>query len=308
MDVLPLMQAVIDLGTNTFNLAVGEILHGRLFLHHTAMRVVLLKKEGLPNGDISEAAWQRASLAVKELMEEARAAGATQVQAVGTSALRNAVQASAWIAEIQHTFGMQLQLVSGTEEARLIWQGVAAAGALEKDALLVDIGGGSVEFVHANQQQIHWLQSIEMGMARLQQAVPWSDPIEPKEVATVRAWLQNRLAQVQQYAQNQSISRLVGAAGAFDTLYSLYSGHVTPAPLAFVPREEVLGLTHQLLALSRSERSALPAMPPLRVDMQLYALLLMEQLLLALPAVEGITTTSWSLREGKLLELAIAGS
>lgn len=307
MDVLPLMQAVIDLGTNTFNLAVGEILHGRLFLHHTAMRVVLLKKEGLPNGDISEAAWQRASLAVKELMEEARAAGATQVQAVGTSALRNAVQASAWIAEIQHTFGMQLQLVSGTEEARLIWQGVAAARALEKDALLVDIGGGSVEFVHANQQQIHWLQSIEMGMARVQQALPWSDPILTHEVIAVRAWLQERLAPVLQHARNQNISRLVGAAGAFDTLYSLHSGDLTPATLAFVPREEVLQWTHRLLTLSRAERTAMPAMPPLRVDMQLYAMLLMEQLLLALPAVEGITTTSWSLREGKLLELAIAG-
>lgn len=302
------MQAVIDLGTNTFNLAVGEILHGRLFLRHTAMRVVLLKKEGLPNGDISEAAWQRASLAVKELMEEAQTAGASQVQAVGTSALRNAVQASLWMAEMKNKFGLAVQLVSGTEEARLIWQGVAAAGALTQDALLVDIGGGSVEFVHANQQQIFWLQSIEMGMARVQQAVPWSDPIEPKEVAAVRAWLQDRLAPVLQHVQNQSISRLVGAAGAFDTLYSLYSGHLTPAPLAFVPREEVLGFTHQLLALSRADRTVLPAMPPLRVDMQVYALLLLEQLLLALPAVEGITTTSWSLREGKLLELAISGS
>jgi exopolyphosphatase/guanosine-5'-triphosphate,3'-diphosphate pyrophosphatase len=300
MDVLPLMLAVVDLGTNTFNLAVGEVLHGRLFLHHTAMRVVLLKKEGLPNGDIAEAAWQRASLAVKELMEEARAAGATRVQAVGTSALRNAAQASLWMAEMQNMFGLRVQLVSGAEEARLIWQGVAAAGALAEDALLVDIGGGSVEWVHGNQQQIHWLQSIEMGMARVQQAVPWSDPIVPKEIAAVRAWLKERLAPVMQYAQSQKISRLVGAAGAFDTLYSLHSGELSPATLAFVPREEVLGLTHRLLALSRAERTALPAMPPLRVDMQLYALLLMEQLLLALPQVPGITTTSWSLREGVL--------
>lgn len=302
MDVLPLMQAVIDLGTNTFNLAVGEILHGRLFLHHTAMRVVLLKKEGLPNGHIAEAAWQRASLALKELMHEATAAGATQVQAVGTSALRNAAQASSWMAEMQNTIGLRIQLVSGVEEARLIWQGVAAAGALVEDALLVDIGGGSVEFVHANQHHIHWLQSIEMGMARAQQAVPWSDPIEQQEIADVRAWLQKRLAPVLQHAQSQKIRRLVGSAGAFDTLYSLHSGHLTPATLGFVPREEVLKWTHELLAMSRVERSALPAMPPLRVDMQVYALLLMEQLLLGLPEVAGITTTSWALREGVLVE------
>ena len=299
--------ASIDLGTNTFNLAVGEILHGHLVLHHTAMRVVLLKKEGLPDGELADAAWLRATLALSELLAEAQAAGASQVEAVGTSALRNATQANAWIAEMHNKFGLRVQLVSGTEEARLIWQGVAAAGALSEDALLVDIGGGSVEFVHANQQQIHWLQSIEMGMARVQKAVPWSDPVLPQEVAAVHAWLQERLTPVLQHAQSQKISRLVGAAGAFDTLYSLHSGHLTPATLAFVPREEVLQCAHQLLALSRSERSALPAMPPLRVDMQLYALLLMEQLLLALPAVEGITTTSWSLREGKLLELAIAG-
>lgn len=302
------MQAVIDLGTNTFNLAVGEILHGRLFLHHTAMRVVLLKKEGLPNGKISEAAWQRASLAVKELIEEARAAGGTQVQAVGTSALRNAVQASAWIAEMQQAFGMQLQLVSGTEEARLIWQGVAAAGALEKDALLVDIGGGSVEFVHANDQQIHWLQSIEMGMARLQAAVPWSDPIHPAEVSAARAWLQTRLEPVRNYAAGIPIGRLVGSAGAFDTLYTLHTGQADPSHLAFVPREAVLHWLNRLIHLPRDQRAALPGMPPLRVDMQVAALLLMEALLELLPQASGITTTSWALREGKLLELANSGS
>jgi exopolyphosphatase/guanosine-5'-triphosphate,3'-diphosphate pyrophosphatase len=280
---------------------VGEILHGRLILHHTALRGVLLKKEGLPNGDIAEAAWQRASEAVKELMEEAQVAGASHVLAVGTSALRNATHSVAWMAEMQHQFDLQVRLVSGAEEARLIWQGVAAAGALTEDALLVDIGGGSVEFVHANQQQIFWLQSIEMGMARVQQAVPWSDPVVPEEIAGVRAWLQDRLAPVQQYAQNLGISRLVGAAGAFDTLYSLHSGHLSPARLAFVPREEIMHWAAQLLAMPRAERAALPAMPPLRVDMQLYALLLMEQLLLLLPHAQGITTTSWALREGLLL-------
>lgn len=295
------MQAVIDLGTNTFNLAVGEILHGRLFLHHTAMRVVLLKREGLPGSELAEAAWLRASKAVEELLTEAKAAGASEVLATGTSALRNAVQANAWIAEMQFKFGLQVQLVSGTEEARLIWRGAAAAGALANDALLVDIGGGSVEFVHANQNHIHWLQSIEMGMARAQQAVPWSDPIQQLEIEAVRLWFLNQLEPVFLYARCQNINRLVGAAGAFDTLYSLHSGDLVLPTLGFVPREEVLRWTYQLLGLSRADRAALPGMPPMRVDMQLYALLLMEQLLLHFRHVPGITTTSWALREGALV-------
>lgn len=295
------MRAVVDLGTNTFNLAVGEMLHGQLFLRHTAMEVVLLKKEALPHGAIAPEAWARASTAVEKMVAAAQKAGASQWEGIGTSALRQAPHAAVWMEEMEQRYALRIRLVTGSEEARLIWQGVAAAGALAEDALLVDIGGGSVEFVHANQHHIHWLQSIEMGMARLQQAVPWSDPIEQQEIADVRAWLQERLAPVLQHAQSQKISRLVGSAGAFDTLYSLHSGHLNPARLGFVPREEVLRWTHELLGMSRAERSALPAMPPLRVDMQVYALLLMEALLLPFPAVEGITTTSWALREGALV-------
>lgn len=297
------MQAVIDLGTNTFNLAVGEVLHGRLFLRHTAMRVVLLKKEGLPHGELAEAAWQRAAKAVEELCAEAQAYGAKNVQAVGTSALRHAPHADLWIAEMKKRIGLTVELASGVEEARLIHQGVAAAGALAEDALLVDIGGGSVEFVHANAQQIHWLQSIEMGMARLQAAVPWSDPIRPAEVAAARAWLQTRLEPVNKYAAGTSISRLVGSAGAFDTLYTLHTGKSEPAQLAFVTSEAVFHWLNRLLELPRAQRASLPGMPPLRVDMQVAALLLMEALLKILPQASGIATTSWALREGKLLEL-----
>lgn len=295
------MRAVIDLGTNTFNLAVGEVLHGRLFLQHTALQVVLLKKEGLADGELAPEAWQRASAAVEVLVAEARRAGATQMLGIGTSALRNTPAAIAWMAEMQQKHGLHMQRISGSEEARFIWQGVAAAGALEQDALLVDIGGGSVEYVHANQREIHWLQSLEMGMARLQADLPWSDPITAAEVAAVRNWLQTRLEPIWVYAQTRLITRLVGSAGAFDTLCSLHTGQREAAQLAFVPREAVFAWVNQLLRLSRNERAALPGMPPLRVDMQVYALLLMEKLLLQLPEVAGITTTSWALREGVLV-------
>lgn len=302
------MQAVIDLGTNTFNLAVGEVLHGRLFLRHTAMQVVLLKKESLPGGEIAPEAMHRAEAALEALVNEAGRAGATQIAAVGTSALRHAPQATHWIARMQQRFGLPIQVVTGTEEARLIWQGVAAAGALAEDALLVDIGGGSVEFVHANAQHIHWLKSIEMGMARLQAAVPWSDPIRPAEVAAARAWLHSQLEPVRAYATSQHILHLVGSAGAFDTLYTLHSRQTEPVQLAFVSREAVVHWLQRLLGMTRDQRAALPGMPPLRVDMQVVALLLMEALLEILPQVKGITTTSWALREGKLLELANSGS
>lgn len=295
------MHAVIDLGTNTFNLAVGEILHGRLILHHRAMRVVLLKKEGLSDGYIAPAAWDRASAALEVLLHEARIHGATNIRLLGTSALRNAPNAATWIRAMEKAHAISVRLISGQEEARGIWQGVAAAGALEEAALLVDIGGGSVEFVHADAQKIHWLQSIEMGMARIQAALPLGDPIDSHTEAAVRAWLLAHLQPVITYAQSQQIHRLVGAAGAFDTLHCLHTGDTGLVRLGYVPREAVLKWAQQLLMLPRNERTALPGMPPLRVDMQVYALLLMEQMLLALPQVQGITTTSWALREGSLL-------
>lgn len=295
------MQAVIDLGTNTFNLAVGEILHGRLFLHHTAWRGVLLKKEGLVHGAIAQSAWQRASLAVKELLSEAREAGATQVFALATSALRDAADAKLWMLDMQRQFNLPIRIIGGVEEAHLIWKGLAASGALHTEALSIDIGGGSVEFVHANDKKIFWLESIDMGMARVQNAIAWSDPITEAEVLAVRSWLHERILPVLEYASNKSINRLVGAAGAFDTLYCLCHNKATPAAWGYVERNEVLKWTNELVNSTRHKRAALPYMPALRVDSQVYAMLLLEALLIAFPSIAGIDTSTYSLREGALL-------
>jgi exopolyphosphatase/guanosine-5'-triphosphate,3'-diphosphate pyrophosphatase len=140
-----LIGAVIDLGTNTFNLAVGQRSAAGLQLLHTQSLPVGLGKGGIQRGIITSEAQMRALDALQQLQQQALAQGATQLVAIGTSALRNASNAGELVAAAQAQLDLPLRIIDGLTEADYIWQGVRHSGALsDRPSLVVDIGGGSV--------------------------------------------------------------------------------------------------------------------------------------------------------------------
>lgn len=147
------MTGIIDLGTNTFNLVVGSVQGNNIHLQHTASVAVGLGKGGIESGIIQPDAFQRGIAAMKQLSAEAQAAGASSIKAVGTSALRNAANALSFVEEVASVTGVTIQIIDGLQEAQLIWEGVRLSGALNStNSLLVDIGGGSVEFIIGNER------------------------------------------------------------------------------------------------------------------------------------------------------------
>lgn len=303
MAVLPLRAAVIDLGTNTFNLAVGQRAATGLELLYTGSLAVGLGRGGIQRGTITTEAMERALAALAQLQAHARQWEAVQLEAIGTSALRNANNAGQLQALVKAQLGLDLQVIDGQQEASLIYRGVQASGALGTPASLVmDIGGGSVEFIHGNATEVRWQTSLEIGMARLDALFPLSDPLTPELLADSETWLRERLRPVIDRIQSQQIRLLTGSAGSFDTLIALQTSGGRPAH----PRWNTLAMADfrhwytVLLGATRAERVALPGMPPLRVDMMVYAMLLIRLLTEAMGAQE-IQCCSWSLREGALV-------
>jgi exopolyphosphatase / guanosine-5'-triphosphate,3'-diphosphate pyrophosphatase len=187
--------ATIDLGTNTFHLLIGEktkqgyqeILKKRIY--------VQLGQDGFKNSCITPDAQLRAleaMISFKKLIDEY---DIKHVYAVATSAIRNATNRAELIARIQEQTGITVNIISGTQEAMLIYAGVKETQAIGSElALIMDIGGGSVEFIVCNNQKSLWEQSFEIGAQRLLDRFHRHDPILPEELIQLEKYLEETLS------------------------------------------------------------------------------------------------------------------
>ena len=142
-----------------------------------------------------------------------------QFQAIGTAALRTASNGQAFVREVEARTGIVVTLISGLEEAQLIHRGVMQAlppGREKK--LIMDIGGGSVEFIIAGSKNVFWYDSFPIGVAILFNRFHKSDPIRKEEIIAVRRFLEEQLRPFLLVLEEYSIPDLIGASGAFDTI------------------------------------------------------------------------------------------
>ena len=171
MHAHPTRLALIDMGTNTFHLLIVELPAAPGQPPHELLRTkagVRLGEGGISRGEIAPAPYARALHTMAGFKEEMELHSVTQVRATATSAMRVARNGPALVREISEQFGIEVEVIAGGREAELIWRGVRQAVPLgPQRQLIVDIGGGSVEFIIANDHEIFWKQSFEIGAQRL---------------------------------------------------------------------------------------------------------------------------------------------
>jgi exopolyphosphatase / guanosine-5'-triphosphate,3'-diphosphate pyrophosphatase len=314
----PRRLALIDMGTNTFHLLIAALEAG--WPPHVLLRtrtVVKLGEGGISEGRIAEAAQARALKALRAYREEIdlHGVGEHDIRAVATSAVRSAANGAAFLAEVFAQTGIRVEVIPGGQEAELIWAGVREAVPLGTDApsLLMDIGGGSVEFIIADQAQIYWKQSFEIGAQRLLDRFFWRDPISAAEMAAEEDFLAEALAPLTQAVAQWRPTVLVGASGSFDTFCDLEAARrAEPRDLHNPPPESELTLAafaHHFGLLKRLDhngRVALPGMTPMRADMIVVAGVLIDWCLRTY-GLTRIRVSAWALKEG-LLARAAAGA
>jgi exopolyphosphatase/guanosine-5'-triphosphate,3'-diphosphate pyrophosphatase len=229
------------------------------------------------------------------------------VLAYATSAVRNARNGAELADEIRTSTGIELKIINGEEEASLIYSGVRGALDLGTEkSLIVDVGGGSVEFIIAGPQGIIWKQSFEVGGQRLLEKFHKHDPIQPQEVNELEKYLSQALASMFSALSLHNPTVLVGVSGTFDTLSEIYCFRKR---IPYFPEEPETPLTlesieethEELLTKNRAERLAIPGMIEMRVDMIVVASCLIK-VLLERHAFESVRVSTWSLKEGALME------
>jgi len=214
--------AVMDLGTNTFHLLIaeGSASDYKALVHeHDSVK---LGEGGINKGIIQQASYDRGIASMQKFQDDIRKYDIKDVKAIATSALRNASNGQQFIDEVADKTGINIELIDGEQEAEYIYKGVKLAGGLaDQTTLIMDIGGGSVEFIIGNKDQLIWKQSFEIGAARLMDKFHHTDPISPASIEALNLYLGNTLTDLFKATKGTPVNSLIGSSGAFESFAEL---------------------------------------------------------------------------------------
>lgn len=300
--------AIIDLGTNTFHLLIVELQEGEDFVIINRYREqVRLGEGGMTSGKIAAAAFERGIRVLKSFRKLINGKGAGRVLAYATSAIRSSSNGAEFMRKARQEADIDIRVINGNEEAAFIFGGVINGVNLpwDQNTLMVDIGGGSVEFIVCREGKPILLRSIDVGAARLLGRVKPSDPITAAEIAEVKKAVTELtgglLAELKQF----SLPLMVGSSGSFETVAAMIA-HEENDLLSTenlnsyrFSRTQFTKLYKRLLKSTRAERLKMPGMEPMRVEMIVMSIILMDVLIQEL-GIEEVMISTNALKEGIL--------
>ena len=298
-------KAVIDLGTNTFHLFIVELLNGEMTTLYKEKIAVKIGQNGISKGKIAPDAKKRAIHALTVFKTILNQFHVENIRGVATSAIRNATNGKQLLNDIKELTGIHIDMISGDTEAELIFEGVKAAIDIPStNQLVMDIGGGSVEFILGNSKEIVWKRSFEIGAQRLLDKFHSEDPMPPENVEDMFKWLGNELSELTDAITEYKPTGLIGCSGTFDTVMEIYcqeSGITKNAQqnAYTLPIKAYHNIHRELLIKDKQERLLIPGMVTMRVDMIVVASCLISYVLERL-AVNEIHVCSYALKEGLL--------
>jgi exopolyphosphatase/guanosine-5'-triphosphate,3'-diphosphate pyrophosphatase len=302
--------AIIDLGTNTFNLLIVEINPDKSYSTIRQTKIsVKLGEGGITKGFIAPEAFQRGIDALKMHRLTIQLHNADKIIAFATSAIREASNGEAFIKEAKEKTKIDVQMISGEREAELIYLGVRDAVQMdEKTSLIIDIGGGSTEFIIGNKDQIFWKYSFLLGAARLLEKFNPSDPIKEEEIKAINDYLKIELQPLFEAIGKYPVDELIGSSGSFDSLaemiaYRFYTPEVLKDKTEYqFSLPDCAAIYRILIKSTKKERLEMKGLISMRVDMIVVSSILVHFILVEFD-IHRMRLSTYSLKEGVLHEL-----
>ena len=301
--------AALDLGSNSFHLLVADV------SADGSVTPVLREKEMLRLGDTvarTGAIGDRIGEVIaclRRLRALVDATGAQSLVTCATAALRDASDQSEVVARAATEAGIDIRVITGLEEARLIFEAVRASLVLDPPpALCLDLGGGSLEITIGDVAGLRWARSVPLGVARLAAACITNDPPAKADLKRLRVAVADELDPLLDDIARHAPRMLVGTSGTLCDLAAIAvhrrSGTV-PRSLnqVSVSRDELGGVHDDLIAMTTQQRREVVGLEPRRAEVVVAGSTL---LLAAMDAfeMETMTVGEWALREGMLLDAA----
>lgn len=304
--------AVIDLGTNTFNLLIVDMGEdqGYKILYNNKLPVKL-GKSGIDKKEIRPDAITRGLNALERHLQTIGEYKVEKTYAFATSAIRSARNGDQFVKLAKQRCGIDVEIINGEREAELIYYGVKQAVKLsEEKVLILDIGGGSNEFIIADKDTIFWKKSYPLGVARLLSKFKPSDPISIEEIEFISNYLEERLSDLFEEFKKYKITTLIGASGSFETIAAMIRADDPnfESGTSLSPESNVIDLTdfenlyQKLINSTLKERKQMKGLESMRLEMIVVATLVVKFILQKLKLREMIQS-NFALKEGVVYEL-----
>ena len=301
--------AIIDLGTNTFNLLIvkqhGEE-HQVIFKNKIPAK---LGAGGFAQKIITPEAFERGLTAIETHRESIAKHGIDKIYAFATSAMRDAQNSSEFVHEVARHTGIEINIISGVREAELIHKGVSRA--LEIGAapeLIMDIGGGSTEFIIANNEEVLWKHSFDLGVSRIFEYLKPADPLDESDIIRFENYLDDNLQNLFSAGDQYGISGLIGSSGSFESLAEMIvkdadAGNLLKNRTEYqFSAKDLKALHAKLIQSTASERSQMKGLVSYRIETIPLASTFINYTINKF-SLNNIRLSTYSLREGVISEL-----
>jgi exopolyphosphatase/guanosine-5'-triphosphate,3'-diphosphate pyrophosphatase len=280
-------RAVIDVGTNSVKLLVADVRGREVSPVHEESRQTRLGRGFYETHRLQPEPIARTTEAVWEFSEIAREKNADSVRVIATSAARDAVNPADLVISIERASGLKTEIITGAREADWAFQGVATDAELaRRPLLLLDVGGGSTEFILGSGEERHFAHSFPLGTVRLMEKFPHSDPPKKSEFNSCRDWLKHFLHSEVRPQLAPALKResggilLVGTGGTTSILarieHKLERFDREKIDRAVLTYEQIAAHRKHLWKLPLEVRKEITGLPKLRADVILTGVLIYE--------------------------------
>ncbi|MCT9091897.1 Ppx/GppA family phosphatase [Streptomyces sp. ASQP_92] len=263
--------AAIDCGTNSIRLLVADAdpATGEITDLDRRMTIVRLGQGVDRTGRLAPEALERTFAACREYAAVIKELGAERIRFVATSASRDAENRDEFVRGVLEILGVEPEVISGDQEAEFSFVGATKELSGDGDYLVVDIGGGSTEFV-VGSTGVEAARSVDIGCVRMTERHHPGDPATPEQIAAIRADIEAALDLAERTVPLREPRTLVGLAGSVTTIAAISLGLTGYDSAAIhhsrISHEEVAAITARLLASTHEERTAIPVLHPGRID------------------------------------------
>lgn len=299
--------AVIDLGTNTFNILIVEVSEDKKFdLIFQTKLPVKLGEGGITKNFIQPVPFQRGLDALRQHQKTIERYNVEKVYAFATSAIRDAKNGNDFVHKVKLETGFDVNVIDGDQEAELIYYGVCQAVEMTYEkSLIIDIGGGSIEFIIANKERIFWKQSFNLGAARLLERFKPSNPITDEQIVEVQSYLKKELVPLEGALKSFPVHELIGSSGSFDSLAEMIAHRFYTPDILDDKTEYSFDLNdcetiyNIILKSTTEERLQMKGLVPMRVDMIVISSIIVHFVLTSFD-IQKMRLSTYALKEGVL--------
>lgn len=293
--------AAIDLGTNTFHLLIvemnklgfQEVLRERIW--------VSLAEDGIEK--FSDSVIERAIAAIEKFSYILEEHQVDEFKATATEAFRSSSNGPDLLVRIENEFGIKVEIISGEREAELIYKGTSILFPGTTDPyIIMDIGGGSTEFVVYNDKGMIWSYSYMAGVTHLFNKFVKSDPLSPNDYHALKDYFQKIFNNFPNHLVNSGNTTLIGASGSFEVLESFQENDRISGVYSRFSQDDYYKVYNEIYSTSLAQRMTHPKIPDTRAKLIVVAFVLIDYIL-ELVNPKEILVSHYALKEGLIYEM-----